>query len=114
MPGTLPVAIIGADEFSAFIAQVRKDYDCVVIDSAPVTNATETRMLASMVDSVILVVKWGVTTAEAARSAVHALRTFEAGVPISVVINQANMRVHKRHRHGLPGAAQPPLLLQHA
>lgn len=107
--GSDPVAIIGANDFSSFMSQITKDYDCVVIDSAPVTIATETRLLTSLVDSVILVVKWGVTNAETARSAVHALRAHGANAPISVAINQADMHVHVRHRYGKPTEAHAPL-----
>ena len=111
-PGSDPVAVIGSNDFSSVMSQITKDYDCIVIDSAPVTIAAETRLLASMVDSVILVVKWGATNAETARSAVHALRAFEASAPVSVVINQADMRVHVRHRYGQSGAARPLLQAQ--
>ena len=113
-PGSDPVAIIGTDNFSNLMTQISKEYDCVVIDSAPATTATETRLLASMADSIILVVKWGNTNAETARSAIHSLRAFGSGTPISVVINQANMRVHVRHRHDQPGAPHATLQAQQA
>lgn len=100
-----PLALLLSDGFSELMARVVRDYDCVVIDSAPVTDATETRLLASIVDRILLVVKWGATDVQAAQSAIRGLQTREGEAPISVVVTQADMRVHVRRRYGLTSAA---------
>lgn len=103
-----PLAVLLADDFSALMARVVRDYDCVVIDSAPVANATETRLLSLLVDRILFVVKWGATDARAARSAIRGLRAREGHAPISVVVAQADMHLHERNRYGQVTAASEP------
>ena len=106
-----PLAVLLKDDFAARMARVLNDYDCIVIDGAPPTVATETRLLSSIVDRILFVVKWGATDARAAQSAIRGLRAQEGHAPISVVIAQADMHLHARYRYGeisAASAAAPP------
>ncbi|MCU9848372.1 Wzz/FepE/Etk N-terminal domain-containing protein [Defluviimonas sp. WL0024] len=96
-----PLTVLCTDEFPELLTRLAKTYDYIVIDSAPAASATETRLLASMVDRVLFVVKWGATEARAAQAALHGLRAMGGFMPVvSVVIAQADMRRHARHRYG--------------
>jgi Mrp family chromosome partitioning ATPase len=77
----------------------------VVIDSAPLLSATETRLLASMVDNVLFAVKWGATPRETAQNALGLLRRSPFGEGdlqnvIAAVITQVDLKKHARYRYG--------------
>ena len=78
----LPMARRPADPFAAsagnglrlLMDRLRSEYDCVIVDGPPLLVITEARLLASMVDKVILVAKWGSTRRDVSRSALDLLR----------------------------------------
>src|SRR4051794_14611314 len=63
-------------------------YDLVVVDCPPVLAAADARMLAPLVDRVLLVVRWDTTRIPLLRGAVEALREVGANVA-GVVLVQA-------------------------
>ncbi|MDW4549730.1 Wzz/FepE/Etk N-terminal domain-containing protein [Defluviimonas sp. D31] len=109
-----PLAVLCSDEFPTMLDRLTKTYDCIVIDSAPLAGATETRLLASMIDRVLFVVKWGVTDARTAQAALHSLSASGAGntPPVSVVIAQVDMRLQVRRRYGETNASDATAALQ--
>ncbi|MDB5658126.1 MAG: hypothetical protein JWS10_741 [Cypionkella sp.] len=104
-----PLTVLLNDDFPSLIKQQRQNYDCILIDSAPVGGATETRLLAMMVDCVIFTVRWGVTEAGTALAAVQQLRSSATaqGIPIAVVVNQVDLRAHRRGGYSEPVAMSP-------
>lgn len=105
-----PLTVLLNEDFPILLKQLRQNYDCILIDSAPVTGATETRLLALMADRVIFTVRWGVTEAGAALGAVQQLRASSAtaqSIPIAVVVNQVNVRAHRRGGYSEPVAISP-------
>ena len=118
----LPMARRPADPFAPFASngmrrlldRLRTGYDCVIVDGPPLLVITEARLLASMVDKVVLVAKWGSTRRDVARSALDLLRPsdtrgkpllplFQPGAPDSdsidvagVVLTQVDMKKHAR------------------
>ncbi len=103
-----PLEILSRQEFHDLLGRLRRIYDVIVIDSAPVAAATETRLLSLAADQVIFAVEWGVTEAPEAREGIRKLRAARPGetVPISVAVTQVNMRLHQRRRYG--ASAQAP------
>ena len=105
-----PLTALLNEDFSDLLKQLRQNYDCILIDSAPVGGATETRLLALMVDRVVFTVRWGVTEAGAALAAVQQLRASSAtaqSIPIAVVVNQVDLRAHRRGGYSEPVAMSP-------
>ncbi len=77
----------------------------MVIDSAPLLSATETRLLASRVDKVLFAVKWGSTRREVAQNALELVRRSAFGgddrqEAITAVITQVDLKMHARYRYG--------------
>jgi polysaccharide biosynthesis transport protein len=100
-----PVATLASEQVPELLRQLEGSYDCVVIDSAPILSATETRLLASMVDKVLFAVKWGSTRREVAQNALELLRRSAFGghdqrVAIAAVITQVDLKLHARYRYG--------------
>jgi polysaccharide biosynthesis transport protein len=71
---TDPVLLFQQERIPTLVAQLREAYDCVIIDGPPILTATEARLLPSLSDKVLFVVKWGETSREAAQNALDILR----------------------------------------
>jgi capsular exopolysaccharide synthesis family protein len=50
-----PGALLGSKKMADLLAYLRNFYDCILIDSAPVMQISDTLLLATMVDGVLLV-----------------------------------------------------------
>jgi len=100
-----PVATLAGQQVPNLLRQLKGRYDCVVIDSAPLLSATEPRLLAPMVDKVLLAVKWGSTPREVVQNALGLLPRSATGRQdlknaIAAVITQVDLEKHARYRYG--------------
>jgi succinoglycan biosynthesis transport protein ExoP len=100
-----PLKPFTSGQLARLLQQFREKYDCVIIDSAPLLAITETRVLAQMVDKVVLVAKWGSTRRNVVRNALRLLRgpglpDNDDSVPVSVVITQVDLKKHARYGYG--------------
>jgi len=97
------VALIATGEVKTFLREIKADYDCVVIDGAPILSRTEVRLLASMVDKVIVAVKWGGRRqfAQNASGLLRAALGHEAfKSSVTAVLTQVDVKQHARYRRG--------------
>jgi Mrp family chromosome partitioning ATPase len=62
------------------IAQLTKQFDLVILDTAPVLPVAESRAVSAMADSALLVVRWRKTTIPAAQMALRHLERAGARV----------------------------------
>lgn len=69
-----PAELILRNEFNAFIDYARRTYDRIVIDCPPVMAVSESSILASMVDGVVMVVWAGQTSRKLAQLSLQVLR----------------------------------------
>ncbi|MGO9202538.1 MAG: polysaccharide biosynthesis tyrosine autokinase [Limisphaerales bacterium] len=74
---------------SRLLERVRKEYDCVILDSIPVFAADDTTSLAPKLDGILFVVRSSFTSADTARSALELLYERQAKV-LGLVFNRAN------------------------
>lgn len=70
-----PADLLSTENFGGLIAELKRQYDCIIVDTAPILLVPEGRMVASASDAVYLVVQWGETTRGQVRDA---LREFKA------------------------------------
>jgi uncharacterized protein involved in exopolysaccharide biosynthesis/Mrp family chromosome partitioning ATPase len=117
-----PFALTAAHQMPGLIRQLRERYDCVIIDGPPVLGAVEARVLPSIVDKLLLVVKWGSTRREVSQNALRLLRQSGSlngagGAPATAILTQVDLKKHARYRYGDAGEflvthdamAAPPL-----
>lgn len=110
--GGYPLAMLSTDRLPNMLDDLKRQYECIVIDSAPLLGTTEARLFASLADKVIFAVKWGGVDQDVARGALHQLR--HAGMDnvaefVSTVVTQVNMRKHNFCRYGAAvDTATPP------
>ena len=85
----------------AMLAQLRNDYDVILIDVPPAFALAEARVLAGLADSALLCVRWGKTPRRVVRAATILLS--EAGVHLAgVALTRVNAVQHGRS--GFPDA----------
>ena len=75
-----PRDLFGSDAMRSLIEALRARYDVIILDSAPVLPVSDTRVLASVADSVLMVVRWGKTPAPVVRNAIDQLYAHGAAV----------------------------------
>jgi polysaccharide biosynthesis transport protein len=100
-----PLPLFADARMPRLLNHLRESYDCVVIDSPPLLFVTEARLLAAMVDKVVLAVKWGTTRRDIAQNALTLLRNLglpdgDDGPIAGAVVTQADMKKHARYRYG--------------
>ncbi len=67
------------------------DYDCVFIDSPPVMPVSDTLLLSTVVDGVVLVINGQGTPRQLVREA-HSRLTYARAKILGVVLNRVNMQ----------------------
>ncbi|MBM4287005.1 MAG: polysaccharide biosynthesis tyrosine autokinase [Deltaproteobacteria bacterium] len=85
-----PAELILSKAFQDLFAELLQDFDHVIIDSPPLLGFADGRILAPMVDGVLLVFKQGATSREAARRARNLLFQVHANV-LGGILNQVNL-----------------------
>jgi Mrp family chromosome partitioning ATPase len=73
------------------LAFANGNFDHIVIDSSPILSVTDARILATVVDGVILVIKGGKTPKQAVQRSKRLLQEVDANI-IGVVLNCVDVR----------------------
>lgn len=90
---------IREDQLEPLLRALADRYDRVIIDLPPVLAVADARVLSSLADRVIYLVRWNFTPRDAVRNGIRLLR--DAGVNLhGVVLSQVNQRKHSRYAYG--------------
>ncbi len=81
-----PSELLHTDRFGVVLADLAKRYDRIILDSPPTSAVTDPAVLGNLADGVVLVIKAGETTREAAMHARRQLATAKARL-FGVVVN---------------------------
>jgi len=84
-----PSELLGSDKMREILAYLGDHYDCIVVDSAPITAVTDAVILSSMVDGVVLVANRG-TPRQLVRTALSRIEYARAKV-FGVVLNRVDL-----------------------
>lgn len=90
--GAMP---FGSPAFDQMMANLRDEYDVVVVDTAPVLAVVDTRLLLKHFDALGLLARWRETPVRAIRSAIHQIESSGgevSGVAMSLV--DVNAQAH--------------------
>ena len=87
------------ERFSSLLNTLRPHYQFIVVDTAPVLAVAETQTMARQADAVILVVRWGNTTGDAIRIAVHELQSARI-TPRGVALNSVDFKAQSKYIRG--------------
>jgi len=82
-----PVELIGSQRMQELLTKVKQTYDIILIDSNSILEVTDTKLLASQCDGVILVTKNGKTKFEKAAEAKKVIEFSKTNI-VGIVLNQ--------------------------
>ena len=82
-----PAELLGSESMKKLFQQALEEYDYIFIDSPPVLDVTDTKLLANKSDGVILVIGEGKTAIEKATEAKKALEFAKAKI-YGVILNE--------------------------
>jgi succinoglycan biosynthesis transport protein ExoP len=86
-----PNDLVSSFAMRDLIDQCRQHYDIVILDSPPITAVSDALTLSRWVDATMLVVRWGVTPREIAKTSLHKL--FQNGARLcGAVLTQVDMQ----------------------
>src|SRR5262249_48211248 len=97
-----PREVFGTAAMDRLLAELRAEYDLVILHTAPGLPIADTRVLAPKADAVVFLTRWRLTPQHAVEAAFRLLsRTGAhlAGVALTVV----DMKQQSKHGYGDPG-----------
>jgi uncharacterized protein involved in exopolysaccharide biosynthesis/Mrp family chromosome partitioning ATPase len=88
-----PTRLLGREGLGGLLAALRPSFDLVLLDSAPLVAVADPKLMASLVDRVLFVVRWGVTPRDFCRVSLRSLQ--ESGAVVAgAVLTQVDLRRH--------------------
>jgi capsular exopolysaccharide synthesis family protein len=91
-----PAELVGSPRMKQGLILLKESFDHIIVDSPPILSVTDARILGTLVDGVILVVKGGETPKEAVQRTKHLLQDVYAHI-IGTLLN--NVDVHSADYH---------------
>jgi capsular exopolysaccharide synthesis family protein len=86
-----PAELLHTDRFRELLAELRNTYDKVVLDAPPTGPVTDPAIIGSLTDGVVLVLRAGHTTRDAAMQARRHLTDAGARI-LGLVVNQTDRK----------------------
>ena len=81
------------------LAELRKRFDLVIVDTPPVLALAEARLLSVKVDAVVFIVRWRKTPSRAAEIGLATLKSSGANV-LGVALSQVNLDSQRSFGYG--------------
>ncbi|MCF2525902.1 polysaccharide biosynthesis tyrosine autokinase [Yinghuangia soli] len=102
-----PAEILASMRMRQILEDLGRDFDIVIVDSAPLLPVADTLGLAPIVDGAILVVRAGRTRADSVEAAIGALRGVSASI-LGTVLSMAQLSGARGYGYGYgnPGARE--------
>ena len=91
--------ILGAKAMEEVLHELRKRYDFVILDTAPLLALADARTLAAKCDAVVLLCRWRKTPQDAVKSALRLLQTSGAAIA-GVALTRVDVRKQSAHGYG--------------
>ena len=92
-----PLELLSSNRFKLVIEELKKHYDYIIIDSAPIVAVSDPRVLANIADGVVFVVKADETTFPLVYKGVKKLLDMDVHI-IGTVLNQVSQK--KKSKYG--------------
>lgn len=85
-----PSELLGGDNFKYMIATLRKDYDCVIIDTPPLGSVIDSALIARECDGAVIVIESGAISYKFAQGVKEQLEKADCRI-LGCVLNKVNM-----------------------
>jgi capsular exopolysaccharide synthesis family protein len=107
-----PTELLSSERMRTLVREATADYNFVVLDSPPLLYVADSRILATLVEGVLLVVQVGATPCDLVQRAQFQLRDVGANV-IGVVLNKLDVRAddyyyYRYYRYDYYGSKEEP------
>lgn len=102
---TSPSELTSSADMRNMIAELRGQFDYIVIDSPPILAFSDARALSPLVDGVILVGRSGTTTRQALNRSIELLTEVHSAPVLDVVLNAASTFTFPNYNYGYGYAA---------
>jgi capsular exopolysaccharide synthesis family protein len=86
-----PAEVVGSNRMAFLIETLKARFDFIIIDTPPVTPATDALLIAPLVDGTVLVVKSGNTDRKIIQDVIDQFKAVKQPI-IGMVLNQVDMR----------------------
>lgn len=97
-----PSDLFASHRMETLINTLRNDYDLVVFDSPPVMAVTDSRVLSTLVDKTLFVVRWDFTPRKVIKTALRQIS--DAGNNVAgIVLQRVNLKQYSRYSYGESG-----------
>lgn len=97
-----PKDVFGTDAMDKLLTELRRRYDFIILDTAPLLPVADTRVLAPKADAVVFLARWRKTPQKAIESALDLLRGTGAHLA-GVALTQIDMKEQARYGYGDAG-----------
>lgn len=94
-----PAEVLSSERVRTLLAELEKEYDYVIIDSAPVLSVSDSVPIASWVDGVLLISRFNSTPAKALFQGVSVLRRANANLR-GIILNAVDHRAEGYYYYG--------------
>jgi capsular exopolysaccharide synthesis family protein len=102
-----PSELLSSQSMGALIRSAKAEYRFIILDSSPILALADSRILAPLVDGVLLVVKSGITSRKQLLHARSGIRGV-GGNLIGVVLNSVDTRTNGYYNYGSYGPTADP------
>jgi exopolysaccharide transport family protein len=97
-----PKDLFGGAAMNNLLVELKKRFEFVVLDTAPVIPVADTRSLAPKADAIVLLAQWRKTPRKAVQTAIDLLRSVGADVS-GVALTQVDVREQAKYGYGDAG-----------
>ena len=94
-----PAEMLGSKAMTAFLEEMKKHFDYIVLDTPPLQAVTDAQVLSTKVDGSLIVVRAGVTKKDAVHNAVSIIKKVKGNI-IGTVLNVAETKNDKYYYYG--------------
>jgi capsular exopolysaccharide synthesis family protein len=88
--------ILSSEQTKKLFDRLRETYDFIIVDLPPLAPVVDARAISALLDSFVLVVEWGRTTADVVEHALNTAPTVYDAL-LGVVLNKTNMKAMKSY-----------------
>lgn len=91
--------LLGSEKFARLLADLKKQYDFIAVDSPPLMALTDSAILAQKVDGVIFAARWGWTRQNVVKESVKRLQKDRANI-LGIVLTRVNLKRQAFYGYG--------------
>ncbi len=91
--------VLSKEHLQTFLDKVSPSYDYIIFDTPPILALSEARLIASMADSVVLLIRWNSTPRNAVRTTLHILDDIGARLA-GACLTQVDVNVQTKLGYG--------------